>query len=128
MSTPGRRRLHFSLRTLFVVMTVLGVVLGWVIYQLNWIRQRHSLLDQQELLADELERRLGIERFYSLPIHRPTAPGLLWLFGEEGHDNLSLNIVENDPKQPVDEAMQKQMASRLFPEAKHIEVNVIPDP
>jgi hypothetical protein len=42
---PKRRWPRFSLRTLFVVVTVLGCWLG---YQLNWIRQRHDFLARNQ--------------------------------------------------------------------------------
>jgi hypothetical protein len=41
---PKRRWFRFGLRTLFVLMTIFGVVSGWVAYQFNWIRQRHEFL------------------------------------------------------------------------------------
>ena len=31
---------------MFVVVTILAVPLGWVEYQLNWIRQRHAFLQR----------------------------------------------------------------------------------
>jgi hypothetical protein len=37
---PRRRWYQFSLRTMFVLVTVACVVLAWVGYSLNWIRQR----------------------------------------------------------------------------------------
>jgi hypothetical protein len=43
------KRPQFSLRTLFIAMTVCGSVAGWFVYQLNWIRQRHKFLDSPEL-------------------------------------------------------------------------------
>ena len=33
---------RFSLRTLFVLITLISIPIGWVAYQLNWIRQRHK--------------------------------------------------------------------------------------
>ena len=39
---PKRRWFRFSLRTLFVLVTIIGIAAGWVTYQLNWIRERHS--------------------------------------------------------------------------------------
>jgi hypothetical protein len=39
----NRRYFQFSLRTLFVLVTVLSVWLG---YQLNWIRERHKALEE----------------------------------------------------------------------------------
>ncbi len=44
--SPKHRRLRFSLRTLFVVVTVAACIVGWTAYQLNWIRQRHEELDK----------------------------------------------------------------------------------
>jgi hypothetical protein len=41
---PKRRWFRFGLRTLFVLVTIVGVCAGWVAYQLNWIRQRHEFL------------------------------------------------------------------------------------
>ena len=41
---PKRHWFRFSLRTLFVLVTIIGVAAGWVAYQLNWIRQRHEFL------------------------------------------------------------------------------------
>ena len=41
-------RFRFSLRTLFVVVTVACVWLG---YQLNWIRQRHEILRKNDQLG-----------------------------------------------------------------------------
>jgi hypothetical protein len=37
-------RPRFKLRTLFVLITLLSIPLGWSGYQLNWIRQRHTFL------------------------------------------------------------------------------------
>src|SRR6185295_18162366 len=45
------RRIHFSLRTLLCAVAVIGIGLGWVVAQLNWIRQRHAILD-----ADRVQR------------------------------------------------------------------------
>ena len=39
----NRRYFQFSLRTLFALMTILCVWLG---YQLNWIRERHKALEE----------------------------------------------------------------------------------
>jgi hypothetical protein len=49
--TPAtkRRWFRFSLRTLFVVVTLLCCWLG---YQLNWIRQRHAVLSRPGVYAE----------------------------------------------------------------------------
>lgn len=124
MSLPNRRW-SFSLRTLFVLVTLLAC---WLAYQVNWIRQRHMLLDQQKVLAEEWDRRHQKQWAYAtLTVNAPTAPGLLWLFGEEGFGEIPLILVEKDPGHPVDEASEMRTASRLFPEATLIDVKVIRD-
>ena len=39
-----RRSFQFGMGTLLVLVTVLAVPLGFVAYQLNWIRQRHEAI------------------------------------------------------------------------------------
>ena len=46
MTAPERRCFRFSLRTMFVVVTVMG---GWLGYCLNWIRERHAALDDRQV-------------------------------------------------------------------------------
>ena len=113
MTLAPKRRWFFSLRTLFVVVTVVDAVLGWVIYELNWIRQRHALL------AD-------FPRWSAYPVGgKPSAPGLLWLFGEHGRSIVTLVVLVDDPSLPIDTKADIQRAKRLFPEAR-VEYAVIP--
>src|SRR5262245_14455321 len=49
---PKRRWFRFSLRTLFVGVTVIGIAAGWVVYQLNWIRQRHAFLNASDVASE----------------------------------------------------------------------------
>ena len=49
--TPKRRWPRFTLRTLFVVVTVFGC---WMGYQLNWIRQRHVVLENNEVVISSV--------------------------------------------------------------------------
>jgi hypothetical protein len=67
-----RRWFRFSLRTLFVVTTIIGVCAGWVLYQLNWIRQRH----------DFTARYSWIGWAWRPDVEPPDAPLSLRLFGE----------------------------------------------
>ena len=46
MNAPRRRWFSFSLRTLFVVVTIAAIAGGWVMYQVSWIRQRRTMLDE----------------------------------------------------------------------------------
>jgi hypothetical protein len=94
------RPLHsFSLRTLFVVVTVFGCWLG---YQLNWIRQRHEAITAGHVPSDQDK---------IVP-----APGLLWLFGERGHAYVFIRVADSDELTTAEEADLKHIGE-LFPEA-----------
>lgn len=103
----GKRWLTFSLKTLFIVVTVLACWLG---YELNWIRQRHEVA-AGATVSRSVSSRTG------LPEKR-TAPGLLWLFGEHGYVDVILRFPHRvgDELTPSEEA-ELQRAEKLFPEA-----------
>jgi hypothetical protein len=85
-----RGRFRFTLRSLFVIVTLVAVWLGW---SLNWIRQR------REFLRDDHAWRVG---------ESIRAPALLWLLGEDGVEEVWL----------IGEKLAaKDEARRLFPEA-----------
>ena len=88
---PKRRWFRFSLRTLFVLVTIIGVGAGWVAHQLNWIRQRHEFLNRHPQVYFEADRK---------------CPWPLKLFGEK---TFKMLIV---PSRAEDEA------KRLFPECQ----------
>ena len=99
MNTSPRRwlRLMFTLRTLFVLLTIAALGLGWVGYHIQWIRQRHLLLG----------RFLG-EGDLEMPME--LAPGGLAWFGEGGLEVVSL------PPDASDADVQE--VRRAFPEAE----------
>jgi len=69
-------------------MTLVCVVLGWVGYQLNWIRQRRQAT------------------IYPMGVGGVQAPGALWIFGEEGVSELHVGPA------------YYERTRALFPEAK----------
>jgi hypothetical protein len=83
-----RRWFRFSTRSLLVLVLLLAVPMGWLGYQLNWIRQRSSVrhqisANQQLLFADGMDYRDGklkLNTFYQLR----DAPWSLRIFGESG--------------------------------------------
>jgi hypothetical protein len=101
---PKRRwfRFSFSLWTLFVSFTIFCLILGWIISNLNWIRQRRAIADP------EPGRRL-----WRWPAPKGRAPGTLWLFGETGWQNLQLYCETEE-----EAARMRKRAQQLFPEAK----------
>jgi hypothetical protein len=57
--TIRRHRLRFSLRTLLVLMTVLGTALGWLGWQVQIVRERKAVLREIERIGGPL----GFEYF-----------------------------------------------------------------
>lgn len=110
-----RRWLRFSLRTLFVAVTVLALAL-W--YPLHWIHQRHKLLDDNFARM----KQVGVPYWdihgrFELLVRNPPAraPWLLRLFGEKPVDSVTmLYIVEKPPRKVTWDMMRDK---RLFPEA-----------
>jgi hypothetical protein len=99
--TTFRRRWSFTLRTMFVVVTVLCCALAWLVYSMNWIRQRQLVRNQAH------EKRLSVcPGVKECPV---SAPGSLRFFGEEGVFWIGT---------PYDEGSPEILAlRRLFPEA-----------
>lgn len=77
---PSRRGFSFSLRTLFVVVTVFCFGIGWVCYQLDWIKQRHNALQTIGIQGNPNSRHTIYDKPYS--------PNGLWLLREKGQSTL----------------------------------------
>lgn len=92
MEIKPKRRFQFSLRTMFVVVTLISIPLAWVGYSLNWIWHRHAALQQP---------------YTHSSIHKaaPIAPAGLWMFGEKG-----VGHVTSTPE-------RMEELRKLFPEA-----------
>jgi hypothetical protein len=107
---PKRRWFRYSLRTLFVVVTVIGCWLG---YELNWIRERRAFI------ASEVSTRIDEDWWNcSVTDGGRSAPGLLALFGEEGFSALSV-LAESQSVEllTANDRQRLQEARHLFPEA-----------
>jgi len=121
MTTPvplRRRYFYFSLRTLFVVVTILGAFLGWLGVQVRWIHDRRQAL---EWILPYHARQLAAESG-SLPpplkgsvSHAGmTAPWSLRILGEKGIERLEVDQDWLGANTPYSLAKLRL----LFPEAK----------
>ena len=101
-----RRWFRFSLRTLFVLVTLFCVWLG---YQLNWVRQR-----REEIKCERVEAG-HTQMCFQTSAEPPTyqAPALLRFFGECGYASLWTRDFQTN-EQSLAEAHRVR---RLFPEA-----------
>jgi hypothetical protein len=116
------RRLRFSLRTLFVVVTV-GCV--WIGYSLNWIRQRHEFLDHEVALRHKLPFQDHPNGNRYTPNIRTcaygsetVAPSMLWAFGGQGYEEMWVLAKSDDVQELTDDDRRRaRLARRLFPEA-----------
>jgi hypothetical protein len=110
---PSRHWFQWSLRTLFVVFTVVACTLG---YELNWIRQRHELLTTGRFVAHDDGTAPG-----GLILVGVRAPGLLWLLGESGHQSISVMLHGGSSNQSDDsiwaEEADLERILHLFPES-----------
>jgi len=96
---PKRRRwFRFSLRTMFVLLTILGVFLGWLTVQFKWIHDRH---EAQHWLQSKLNALI-----INSPSRSPPWP--LKILGEPKVDVIWI---------PLNESTRLEELKRLFPEA-----------
>lgn len=90
-----RRLFRFGLGTIFLVVTVVAAWLGW---EMNWIKQRHAVLESKEVTISSV----GIP-------WEGTPPSPLGWFGESG---IGTGIVL--PSKTTDDELNR--VRRLFPE------------
>jgi hypothetical protein len=106
--TPPRRRWYqFSLRTFFVLVTLLCVGFGyWVHWSKEWIRRRN------EWRENNLVYELPDGGSVMIAIEPTTAPYGLWFFGEVGIAHIRCVCEFDGASERSSEAIL------LFPEAK----------
>ncbi len=94
-----RRWFRFSLRTLFVAMTLLACLACWLGYELNWIRQRQ----------EAIQAGIAVPHTFAANQPIPAPPvGFRWL-GEDGQGHLFVSPANFD------------RVCELFPEAEVME-------
>jgi len=101
--TPPRRRwFRFSLRTLFVLVTLMGTFLGWLGVQLKWMRDREATFNHGSSFV-------GFEG--------NLAPWSIRLLGAPGFRDIYLLVDDVEHLTDAERANRKRAAS-LFPEAE----------
>jgi hypothetical protein len=114
MPAHSRRWFAFRLRALFVVVAVLALPLGWVAYQLEWIRQRHRFMAPMQ---PSPYRGVAILNCQYTPGSRDGArpPWQLALFDEQGITWIRL-------RSPAS-IEQLELVRSFFPEANVSDAN-----
>jgi hypothetical protein len=110
-NAPKRQWLRFSLRTLFVAITILGVFVGYVVHSLRWIRERNEWRHEWDVSPPTVYLHMNEHK---------RAPWQLVPFGEYGHDTISFRFCPWDEPEPEITDEQKahyRRAKLLFPEA-----------
>jgi hypothetical protein len=97
-------RARFSLRTLFVAVTLCAIFLGW---QMRWIKQRREYLKEHP----------GAYREPDTTDKPATAPMLLWLWGEPAQTRLSVELPGSKDRKLFNPGPEAEEIRKLFPEA-----------
>lgn len=80
----------------------------WLGYELNWIRER------REFYAGSVAKPVD-------PFEKTAPPGLLWLFGELGHQIVGVEVGSAElAKMTAEDRSRCRRAKVLFPEANII--------
>jgi hypothetical protein len=95
---------------MFLAVALVAIPFGWVAYQLNWIRERHSFLAEMNANGRhghgcKMATRMGS------PVPTTQVPWSLRIFRENGVEQFWTEEGERDAKWIAE-------AARLFPEAK----------
>lgn len=113
---PSRRRLRFSLRTLFVVVTIGGVWLG---YSLNWIRERHRELRwisrHGGAYLDGIPKSCYTPKGSPVELVDNPPPWAIRILGERG---VWVVYIEPPSTHDVEFAQHVKSIKRLFPESR----------
>jgi len=115
LGVPWAIRFHprFSLRTLLIGIALLSIPIGWVAYQLNWIRQRHALLAREDVRLRASGKAANLWQLMTSG-GETAPPAFLNWFGEMGRRVLHLTVTVSERDEVPDEIV---LAHKLFPEA-----------
>ena len=130
-----RRRFHFSLKAIFVLLTVVSCALGLVAMQLKWINDRHEALrwvvthhgayvwtgppanaagTEEHWESDKDVIYTAYDFGQVTPVYRAKAPWSLRPFGERAIDRIEIQPHTKSEMPPSEKIAELE---RLFPEA-----------
>jgi hypothetical protein len=110
---PTRRpRLQFTLRTLFIFITLVALWLG---YYANWAHQRREARKWFDAHADDIGGSVIIDDDWPMP------PWPLRLFGEDPMHARSVKPLESDRQDLAAYRVRVEKMASLFPECMIIE-------
>jgi len=115
---PRRRWFRYSLRTLFVLVTLMAVLLAWIGVQLKWIHDRHELsphYNRTTVVYKAYHHYDETHPYKTAPYK--TAPWSLRVFGEKGVDEIE---IDRDQSGSAQESERQRLGS-LFPESDLVE-------
>jgi hypothetical protein len=123
MIAPKRRWFRFGLSTLFVVVTVVGCLVG---YSVNWIHQRRALVYEGDILVQKSSNYVTGATSDELPPAGSTLPQRLLTFLGEAPTKrcfvwIRLREEELEEIEPVD-VPKVRRARELLPEAEIVVV------
>jgi len=115
-------RFRFGLRTVFVVVTLCGLALGWLGVQIKWLRDRRSAIewvckqDAFNIVRDHASHGSGwaiTDMYDDDEVRAVEAPRSLRLFGETAVALIYVRVQDTQQRA----AEHRQHLGRIFPEA-----------
>src|SRR5690349_9365850 len=104
--------MRFSLRSLFVVLTLFGCLPGYVAYRLNWARQRVQFIETNDRIFFERSRQAS---------QTPDTPWSLIITGQHSYASVyvtvpTIGVLPDGRDTPPDRSVAR--VKWLFPEAE----------
>ena len=108
-NTTRRSCFRFSLRTLFVVVGLVGILAAWIAYNLEWVHERRKALEILRHVKSPLTA-VNFAGPTSPPNHFPLG---LRLLGEQKLHTIYLEVAKGD----ISAIKASHKIKRIFPEA-----------
>jgi hypothetical protein len=116
MSPVPKRRWSFTLRTLFVMVTVLAAGMGWVAYHANWMLERKH--GREWLDAHGVGGSIGFSREA-----RPSLSWTLKMLGEQPLELFCIGALDDERRDLPEYRRRVAAISLLFPECQIVDID-----